>query len=989
MLKDDSARVPFCAIGIMLVVISTMTSAYLLKMGSAGVSNAISDEREGMLNDALGFARSDIDNALNIACIYAEEEVGEKPVVNVSKNCHYAGNADEVNLARLRHMAYVNLSRYLEANYNGSFTYGDYAVNASLGGDDTSMVLMPTIMNLTRTVFHPLLQCKDRYSAYYVASVPVMLHVTRPGTEFEYSGLYNASALVTSRYPLLKELTGEYEKRLNGTAMFTDATAASFAYTWARGYCQYFGGKPLNIVDNGDLELIANAASLLEQGCVYNSVDPLSLASLVKHTYDNLRSTRDVVKNNSLSYINQYNFSNTSRISLPENRKPEEYRFNADTIVDRELSSAIADPLSRYYVDRAYGCRMHALVHRRPIAVTDSDTVSICKESYPLTSNNNGTGQFFREIWKVQGNDSGHIWAEDVTIDFIMDDCSMMDSKNDVLNPHLETPFLSYIDSNLARAVDGYDKILPVNEILSDRNRYPDGSPGPTIEVTCGHNEWVDYESVKELKALGKEIKGDIGVTLRAADYRSYDEMMNEAYGKMRSEFEENYSRYLDRDLFKEHGEFKGCGAKYMFRGRSTFLKNIDVALNASVNASSEIDKKIDDALKDYPGSMSSSAMKGNALSSRDLLDNTKMFIPFGLNMLLQSRNDSSGPYMWRENISMAVDQRPNYLGVDEYADPETGYKVRPLKVRNICVFGLPTDFVSSDQACKAVLDGIDAVSATAYRLANSTLTSGSSKIIKDISARAKQDIKDRVNDALVHDEDLRGKITRDDVERAVNDVFGKRTPEQAVRDLKNGTLQQEIAGIIGNAAKKQAEPELAKKADKYADYYCDYIEGKAKEAVNNAIEKAVSDTIKVLGDRIKQTFKDFMAEAVGHVEDEAVNKALGRIPSGLPLLPPFGWWATMNVWYIEIKGEIPYLAVYDTDNEPVPDPILGQRATVYVRRPELIRDDTGILGENVPARFSLRTCVFIVVPPGTQGIGDKSGGWEEKSPGFDGEAGA
>jgi hypothetical protein len=94
-----------------------------------------------------------------------------------------------------------------------------------------------------------------------------------------------------------------------------------------------------------------------------------------------------------------------------------------------------------------------------------------------------------------------------------------------------------------------------------------------------------------------------------------------------------------------------------------------------------------------------------------------------------------------------------------------------------------------------------------------------------------------------------------------------------------------------------------------------------------------------------------------------------------------------MNVWYIEIKGEIPYLAVYDTDNEPIPDPLLGQRASVYVRRHMMdIREGSDILGNNEPIRFHQQTCTVIVVPPGPQGIGDKLGGWEEKSPGFDEE---
>ncbi|HTX43826.1 MAG TPA: hypothetical protein VMC61_03795, partial [Methanocella sp.] len=174
-------------------------------------------------------------------------------------------------------------------------------------------------------------------------------------------------------------------------------------------------------------------------------------------------------------------------------------------------------------------------------------------------------------------------------------------------------------------------------------------------------------------------------------------------------------------------------------------------------------------------------------------------------------------------------------------------------------------------------------------------------------------------------------------------------------------------------------------KSDEYVDSYGDYIADKAEETVLGAEQSAISSVINSLSDSVKGAFKDFMAGAAGKAGDAAIDGALKRIPMGLPLLPPWGWWATMNLWYIDIKGEIPYLAVYDTDNEPIPDPILGQRATVYVRRPLLdIREGDDITGNDEPVRFHLQTCTFIVVPPGPQGIGDKLGGWEEKSPGFD-----
>jgi hypothetical protein len=980
MLRDDDARVPFAAIGILLIVISTLTSAYLMKMETRGISSSIEDEREGELNEALACARADIDNALNIACLYAEEEAGENPIVNVSGG----GDTHEANMKRLQRMAGRNLSEYLSANYRGGFYYGDYVVEASMEGDVT---FEPLNMSLIRVVDHPVAPCNTAYTAYYVASAPVRLRVTRPGSPLDYTEGYTARALVTSRYPLLEQLTMEYEARLNGTAMLADVTAASFAYTWARGYCQYFTGSPANIVDNGDLALISNAASMVEQGCVYNSVDPVSLASLIKHTYDSSRSTADVINDSSLSYVNQYNFSNASRRPLKSDREPREYRFNADGIVDKEMREAIADPVSRYQADRAYSCRIHVRIQRKPLMESYNDTGSVCKESYPLNANENGTGPFFREVWKVRDGSTGR--AEMVTVDFIMDECSMLNGHNNVKSPHKEAAFASmgksYIDSNLARAVDAYNKAMPIERMLSDPVGYPDGYSGSTAEVTCERNEWVEGVAVAEIKALASRIKDDVGVALRPEDYGSYEEMVDAAYEKMLEQFLENYTAYLSENDYRDGVMFKTCGAKYAFYKRQSFLLHIEEALNSSV--SKEIDRKIDERMKDYTGSMNSSTLKERARSSKSMLDDTKLFIPFGLNVTLKGGEGKDDPYQWEEGLSLAIDQRPNYLGVDEYIDPETGYTVRPLKVRNVCLFALPTDFVGSAGATEAVLDGIDAVAGTACRLDSETVTMETSRLVEDVYRISRQAMKDEINDVLIHDQDLQGLLTRDDVESCVDGAFDSRTQEQAVSDMKNGTLQREVAESLAGKARSQAEGELARRNGQYVDCYGEYIEAKAEEAIMGAEDKALDSAISRLSDEIKRAFNDYMAEAASRAGDAAIEAALRRIPMGLPLLPPYGWWATMNVWYIEIYGEIPYLAVYDTDNEPVPDALLGQRATVYVRRPMLIQDEDGIAGRNEPVRLHQQTCTFIIVPPGAQGIGDKLGGWDEKSPGFDEEA--
>jgi hypothetical protein len=64
----------------------------------------------------------------------------------------------------------------------------------------------------------------------------------------------------------------------------------------------------------------------------------------------------------------------------------------------------------------------------------------------------------------------------------------------------------------------------------------------------------------------------------------------------------------------------------------------------------------------------------------------------------------------------------------------------------------------------------------------------------------------------------------------------------------------------------------------------------------------------------------------------------------------------------------------------------------MYVRKNELIRhpaksriDGSPIfLGDNVPINFEFLGYAASVVGPGPKGVGDKIGGREEKSPGYD-----
>ena len=199
-------------------------------------------------------------------------------------------------------------------------------------------------MKLNRTINPPLFEPGDNgYETYWKISMPVRIHLKNLDMKTELlSENISVETLITSRYPLLRDLTEEYGRRVNGTnAVMTETTAFAMAYTWGRGYMQYGKGTPINIVDNTNLALILNGALLLDQGFVFNSIDPISLVEYANQTAATLSGKKKkyedvVLDNNSLKVDpreDAYNSTDDPEKAQEESQKGK-YDFNITIITD-------------------------------------------------------------------------------------------------------------------------------------------------------------------------------------------------------------------------------------------------------------------------------------------------------------------------------------------------------------------------------------------------------------------------------------------------------------------------------------------------------------------------------------------------------------------------------------------------------------------------------------------------------------------------------
>ncbi len=346
--KNESARVPFAVIGVFLILISTVISINLMRQDVRMAKTMSSSLEVTSGDESMQFARADIARAMNYAGMEALQQIGETPVIRPDNNSeYYNGSADEFNRNRARAIIRDTLNQYIESNYmNDTFVHHEFSVNFDQVESWKNITIAQVNMSLKDRLKPPLLAPgKDTgYGTYWKVAVPLKFHLNDLKTNAESMNReMTMETIITSRYPLLKDLTDEYGQRLNGTnAVMTETTAFAMAYTWGRGYLQYSKDAPLNIVDNRHLALIMNGALLLDQGFVFNSVDPLSLVEYANQTAVTLsgknRGYNDIsLDNGSLRVDPQqdaYNSTDDPDTARKESGSAARFDYNATSIME-------------------------------------------------------------------------------------------------------------------------------------------------------------------------------------------------------------------------------------------------------------------------------------------------------------------------------------------------------------------------------------------------------------------------------------------------------------------------------------------------------------------------------------------------------------------------------------------------------------------------------------------------------------------------------
>lgn len=296
--KNESARVPLAVIGVLFVMISAVISINISRLDAQMAAAMVpGDEMDGA-DTALLYATADLARIINYAGMEALKQMGETPVIEPDNTSQYGHGATTPTVAEFNRnwakgMIADTMNQYIRSNYMfNSYTYRGYAINTEPLNGWQDIKITPVHMALDRDLSTYVLPPANTYQTYWKVTVPMNISIVDLESgdviDTQHIAIDN---LITSRYPLLEGLTLEYEQRLNGAdAVMAETTAFANAFTWTRGYMQYYTRTKgtENIVTNEHLALVVNGALLLDQGFVFNSVDTGSIIEYAMQTRSTL-----------------------------------------------------------------------------------------------------------------------------------------------------------------------------------------------------------------------------------------------------------------------------------------------------------------------------------------------------------------------------------------------------------------------------------------------------------------------------------------------------------------------------------------------------------------------------------------------------------------------------------------------------------------------------------------------------------------------------
>jgi hypothetical protein len=324
-------------------------------------------------------------------------------------------------------------------------------------------------------------------------------------------------------------------------------------------------------------------------------------------------------------------------------------------------------------------------------------------------------------------------------------------------------------------------------------------------------------------------------------------------------------------------------------------------------------------------------------------------------------------------NLTLAVDTAPSYLTTNEVSrdriDEPGGGSVYPLSTRTVNLFASPHGQIASGIFELIPFLGTERVQLSTAARTLRALDPGDPKHDR---------LERQVERAAGH---VRGELVAELVEAGVPEreaAAALRTDRSTANDalaLTNGTtIERAARAIDAPVGTERLEIRLRTRLDNELET----ADARPPEATTTAAQRAAR---KKYGKELEDLLAGGVEAGTERARKRALGKRLGALPAGLPLAPvPGYWYATANVWYVNVTGQYERFAVRTNRGD-------GTAATTYLRDGRTVelrhRGEPRRIGSAERVSVRTRTAVVVVVPPGPRGVGDTDGEPDTRSPGW------
>jgi hypothetical protein len=562
---------------------------------------------------------------------------------------------------------------------------------------------------------------------------------------------------------------------------------------------------------------------------------------------------------------------------------------------------------------------------------------------------------------------------------------------------------------------------------------YSDEKYLPQRAVSCDIPPWLHRVMADEVLAMLYAIEKDnptFNYSLLESPGKDPTDLQVETAEKLLLELEANRETYVNK---KQH--LTSSGKMYSSSDSARYIARNE-AYNRLLEDIEQKNKKLDSSLNSYildaleEKGLSTGAFDSVTSGPMTLFDNPAMeraASALGQEMGIISTMTVTGQpeskYNWTENLTLIVDQKPNYLYHDPDFDLRGEYELTdsrgrvtyPLGVRNTCIF---TTNISEEIADAISSSGEYVKTETSQQISQSisTLNAEVNLLEQNLSEQGVYLDTVRLNTEvhnlkLVYAREMRYKITEEvaaevssnpvvsgwigeDRVRAVTASYlNSLSDEEIIEKSTTDQLATELAAIVKTDIRNSNPPV---EPDEF-EATLNRVDTDVRIGVANgicAVTASKGETIDILFGHIDGELKNLANETVdmysGEVADKVtkrLDKTMSVVPCGLPVLPPH-WVFTVNVWTYEIIGRYEEFTVIDSDNEVIPKPYFGHKGQKYVRKYERISHpykknlDGGSIwiGTNNRVSFHFSGYSATIVGPEPKGVGDKAGGSFEES---------